>query len=351
MALNPGRATNEPLNYFAFGVQSAINVDATVFYFTKHLSGSGFETQSDFKAERVGGAGREIGLIYKNMVKADGSLITYAWPDGAARLLTIALGTDASQSYLASPGNGAPSQYLSKHYIWSGGATLPYLTMDQTWADESERTTNCQLTELKIEGESGLPIKLTAPFISGGTPHQATVALAPVREGGQPLMFPNASAALEVFSEGTGALGKGSTSELTKFNIDVKNALDESIQTLALNRTDVVWETVDFNLDGTVKYTDKNIWNQVNYQGGSQVQVNLATGNFTFFTRSPSDASMCLLIKVPIAVFGDVKVNRLDPDGKTMMMDFTALTQGGPTAALYVEATTRATASYTLSTT
>lgn len=348
MALGPGKATNEPLNYFAFGVQSAINVDATTFYFTKHLSGTGFETQSDFKAERIGGAGREVGLIYKNMIKADGSLVTYCWPDGTARLFYAALGLDASQAVL----NIGGASELTKHYIVSGGATLPYLTVDQTWADETERTSNVQLTELKLEGEQGLATKITAPFISGGTPHVQAAALSPTRETGQPFMYPNASAALQVFAEPVvGTIIKASTNELTKFAMTIKNTLDESIQTTALNRTDVVWETTDFNLDGTVKYTDNKIWNQVNYFGGSQVSIQLATGNFHFFARQSSEPSQSMHVYMPIVVFGDVKVNRLDPDGKTMYLDFSALTQGGPTWSVVAEMVTKATASYALSST
>lgn len=348
MPLGPGRPTNEPLNYFAFAVQPAVNVEGTSFYFTKHLSGSGFDTTSEFKAERIGGAGREVGLIYKTMIKADGSLVTYGWPDGTGRLLAAALGTDETTVLVAT---SSAANELVKHHITSGGATLPYLTMDQTWADETERTTNCVITELKIEGTEGAPIKFTAPFISGGSPRVQAAELTPTRESGTPFMYPGASATVQVFSGAPGAQGKATSSELEKFALTIKNTVDEGIQTLALNRTDVVWETVDFNLDGTLKYTDKNIWNQVNYYGGSQVSISLATGTFDFFAAQSSSASQSLRLSVPIAVFGSVKVNRLDPDGKTMLLDFTALTQGGPTVAVYADVVTRATGLYTSATT
>lgn len=348
MALGPGRATNEPANYFAFAVQSAVNVEGTSFYFTKHLSGTGFDTTSEFKAERVGGAGREVGLIYKTMIKADGSLVTYGWPDGTGRLMAAALGTDETSVLVAT---SSAANELVKHHIVPGSATLPYLTMDQTWADETERTTNCQFTEVKVEGQEGQPVKFTAPFISGGSPRVMAAELTPTRESGTPFMYPNASAAVQVFSGAAGAQGKATSSELSKFAFTIKNTLDEGIQTLALNRTDAVWETVDFNLDGTLKYTDRNIWNQVNYYGGSQVSIQLATGSFDFFSAQSSSASQSFRLSVPILVFGSVKVNRLDPDGKTMWLDFTALTQGGPTVACYADVVTRATGAYTSATT
>lgn len=348
MSLGPGRPTNEPNNYFAFGVQSAVNVEATTFYHTKHLSGTGFDVQSEFKAERIGGAGREVGLIYKTMIKADGSIVTYGWPDGTGRLLALALGEDETSVLVAT---SVATEELVRHRLSSGSATLPYFTADQTWADETERTTNCVVTELKVEGQEGQPIKFTAPFISGGSPVVRAAALTPSRESGTPFMYPGASAAVQVFSGAPGAAGRATSSELEKFAFTIKNTVDEGIQTLALNRTDVVWETVDFNLDGTLKYTDRNIWNQVNYFGASQVSIQLATGTFDFYAAQSSSPSQSIHLFTPILVFGSVKVNRLDPDGKTMLLDFTALTQGGPTDAVICDVVTRATGLYTSSTT
>ena len=350
MPLPPGKPTNEPANYFAFGRQASINTEATVFYFTKHLSGTGFDVQTDFKAERIGGGGREVGLIYKTMVKADGSLVTYGWPDGVARMFTAALGTD-NVSILATTGTGAT--VVAKHVITPGAPTLPYLTMEQNYADETERTFNCLVSELKVEGMQGQPVKFTMPFISGGTVEAvAPRTVSPARETGTPFMYPGASAALEVvaqeYSEG---VGKPTTSELTKFAFTIKNTLDESIQTLALTRTDAVWENVDFNLDGTIKYVDRKMWNAVNYFGGSNVSISLATAQFTFFAVQSSSATYSMGLRVPILVIGSSKVNRLDPDGKTMYMDFSGLTQAGPTSAVIAEITTGATAAYTLSTT
>jgi hypothetical protein len=339
MPLGPGKATNEPANYFAFGVQGNINEEATTFFYTKHLNGTGFDVATEFKAERVGGGGREVGLVYKNMVKSDGSLVTYAYPEAAGRLLSAALGKDTIATAFGSMG---------KHTIVSGSATtLPYLTVSQKWADEQEQATNVQLTELKIEGSQGLPIKMTAPFISGGsvTVQPASEGLAK-REAGTPFMYPGASAVVEMNS----SVLKATSSELTKFNMTIKNTLDETIQTLALNRTDVVWETADYNLDGTVKYTDKNFWNQVNYFGGTQVSISLATGNFHFYAAQPFSPTGSIHLQMPNVTFGSVKVNRLDPDGKTMFLDFTGLTTAQTaTNSIIAEVVASATGVYTAS--
>ena len=203
-------------------------------------------------------AAAKSALIYKSMIKADGSLISYGWPDGMGRMFAIALGEDETTVLVAT--SSAESE-LVNHRIVSGQATLPYFTAEQNWADETERTTNCLAAELKIEGSQGARRSSSrVPFISGGSPHACkAAALSPVREAGTPFMYPGASVAVQVFSGAPGAQGKATSSELMKFAVTIKNTFDESIQTTALNRTDVVWETVDFNIDGTLKYTDRNI--------------------------------------------------------------------------------------------
>jgi hypothetical protein len=353
-----GRSTSEITNYFAFGVQEAKDVAATTFYFTKHLNGTGFDVENDVSAERVGGSGKEIGLVYKTAVKADGSVVTYAWPDGFARMLATALGSDVP-SQLHAPASAA-SQVLSVHYISpTSGATLPYLTMNQQWADETEQVTNCLWSSLKIEGAAGKPVKVTGQFISGGTPQVKTSALSPVvRESGAPLMVPGGSALF--VANGGGGL-ESESFQITKFNVEIKNALDDAIRTLSLFREDVVWNVADHNLDGTIKYVNKNIWNEVHYGGGTQVPVPVPTGSFTFFSAQPgvqysagSEAvygSMSALVSLPLVVVANAKVNRLDPDGKTMYLDFTAYTVSNATNSIWAKIVSGATQSYTLPTT
>jgi hypothetical protein len=339
----PGRVTNDPSNYFALGVQGAKDQEAGTFYFFKHLNGSGFDTTQEVSREREGGGGKEIALGYKTMVKPDGQVVAYARPDAAGRLLTYALGAD-TPSFIATVAAGV---FLVNHLIQSGvNASLPYLTADQAWADMVERSTNNIVTDLSIEGEAGRPLKLTAQFISGGSVHVATVALTPARETSAPLMYPGASVSLAV----TGGADAGATSiEMTKFKIDIKNGVDDTIQTTGLNREDVIWETADYTLDGTLKYTDKAIWSEVYYGGGvgSQVQVGIATASFNFYTLLGQGASNSLQMNMPLLQVSALKVNRLDPDGKTMFLDFTAGTIKGASPSLFANVVTGATASYT----
>lgn len=341
-AEGPGRSTSELSNYIAWGVQSAKNVEATTFYFSKHMNGSGYDAENETSQERVGGSGKEIGLVYKTAVKADGSVITYGWPDGFARLLAVSLGADAVTAVPASGGSQLTSHLITP----TTGGTLPYLTVDQNWADETERVTNCLISDLKIEGEAGKPVKLTAQFISGGTPYVRGSAIAPVvRESGTPLMIPGASALWSVSAE---SLSGVESAEVTKWSVEVKNTLDDAIRTLSLFREDVVWNMIDFNFDCTIKYVNRESWNVVHYGGGTQVPVAVPTGAFSFYSgQQSSNGSLSAYLAMPFLEVGNVKVNRLDPDGKTMYLDFTAFGVANATYSLYGKLVTNATQVYT----
>lgn len=337
----PGRSTSELSNYFAFGVQSAKDVEATTFYFTKHLNGTGFDVENETSNERIGGSGKEIGLVYKTAVKADGACVTYGWPDGFARLLTAALGADT-----VTPAGASGASQITSHLITpTTGGTLPYLTIDQNWADETERVTNNLISDLKIEGEASKPVKLTAQFISGGTPYVRNAAISPVvREAGIPLMIPGASANWSV--EGGGPSNSPAESnQITKWSIEIKNTLDDAIRTLSLFREDVVWNMVDFNFDVTVKYVNKESWQEVHYGGGTQVPIAVPTGSFSFYSAQ-QNASLSAYLAMPFLEVGNAKVNRLDPDGKTMYLDFTAFGIANATYSVFGKIVTNATQTY-----
>lgn len=330
----PGRSTAELQNYFAMGVQGAKDQDAGTFYYFKHQSGTGFDTTPEVSSEREGGAGREISLNYKTLVHADGQVIAYARPDAAARLLTWALGMDTPSVIVASTAIGP----LVRHTIIPG-TQLPYLTADQGYSDEVERTTNCLVSDLSIEGEAGRPVKFTAQFVSGGSPHIATTFLTPVREAGDPLMYPGASAWMTA--------GGASSIELTKFRVGIRNGIDDGIQTTGINREDLVWLTADFSVDGTLKYENNDVWDAINYGGGTQVPVAIATGTFQFFTpHIPSGGSQNMLIGMPLVQYTAVRLNRLDPDGRTMYLDFTGMTVKGATNSIFAQIVSAATSAY-----
>lgn len=346
MSLPAGRVTNDPTNYLAIGTQSAKDTDASNFYFLKQLDGSGFDVAVDYSSERVGGSGREIGLRYRTKVTADGQYVAYAQADFAGRVLAAALWQD---TVVAGPSQGVGNAYYSTHSINSGASQPLYQTVEQGWADEVERTANCIISDLKIEGEAGKPVKFTVQFVSGGTPHTQGAALTPVREPAFPFMIPGGSAAITATGNLTNGVGATSL-QLTKWSVDIKNAVDDSIQTVALNREDVLVLTEDFDVDGTFKYINNAFYNAVEYGGGSQIPTGFAvSGAFNFSTTTPSSQS--LSIACPYVEFTALKVNRLDPDGKTTYVDFTASTRNIGSQAVQCTVVSGASTSYALSTT
>lgn len=320
------RASNEPTNYFAVGVQPAKDTEATVFFFHKHLDGTGFDVEEDIQSVREGGDGQEVGFNYKQMVKADGNVTHIARVGAAGRTLSACLGVDTVASAAAG----------QTHTI-TPAPTLPYLTVEQYHSDQVERVTNVNFTGVTIEGEAGKPIQITAPFISGGSNYSRDVAsiMTAARETNRPFFYPRASVAID---------GSGNTT-VTKFKVEVKRGVDDGIQTVGLNREDVVPQNFDVDLDMTLKYESKTFHDKIKYGGGTQVPIDLATGAFSFYTQV---GSQYLRVALPLVEYTGAKVNKLDPDGKTVYLDVTAMTVKNATHAIWCEVrdTVNATAGY-----
>lgn len=334
----PGFPTNDPNNYIAMGKQAALDTDATTFHFFKHLDGSGFDVDPDIERVREGGDGQFVALSYKTMVKADGQVVAFDRPNTGARLWHGVLGGDSIASA------AVPS--LARHTAFPV-ASLPYYTLEQRYADVIERNLNCQITGLTVEGEAGKPWRLTANFLGGGTVTFRDVAstLTPTRESGKPYFYPNGS---YIFDGGASY-----AREVTKWKVEVTRGVDDGIQTTGLNRADLVPLNFDVNVDATVKYTSKAFYQKVIYNGGSSVPVENPTGAIDFAqiqmspVTSTANASGVGRIVVPLLEWVDAKVNKLDPDGKTMYVDYVGMNiQGSGTYAIYAQHDNNDTSAY-----
>jgi hypothetical protein len=173
-----------------------------------------------------------------------------------------------------------------------------------------------------VEGEAGRPLKITQSMIGGGTPYRrnaAASALVPTRETGQPFFFPG----------GSYIINGAANTKITKFKAEVNRNLDTEIRTTQLFREDVVGLTFDSNLSFTLKYEDKTIYDLVHYLSGTTISPNalgLATGAFTAYSEFGTGTTQRFFeIGFPLVEFTGAKVNRLDPDGKTMYLDVTAM--------------------------
>ncbi len=316
------QVTNNPANYLAVGKQAAKDTEATTFYFLKQLNGSGFQVGWNTVSEREGGDGQEVGLRYKDMIKADGALNAngrYGW---LGRIFAWALGGET----VASAAAGSTSIQIHTAFMQ---ASAPYLTIEQRYADEVERADNCLINTLTITGQAGRPFKVDAQFMVGGTVFQRDTAsaLTPVREVNRPFFYPYGSYIFDGFASYAG--------KVTKFKIEVQRHIDDTIQTVGLNKEDVAPLNFDVAFDATIKYETRDFYQKVAYISGSQVQPDFATGSFQLNALTTGAAipgpynpgvatGYVFCVNLPLLQYDDAKVNKLDPDGKTMYLDVVA---------------------------
>lgn len=307
----PGRPTNEPSNYWAFGFQSAKDVAATTFQFLRHLDGTANETDETIESVHEGGDGQEVGLRYKTAIAMDGQAVANARPEVGLRLAVACLGADQATGpqSLATGASG-----LVNTHIAVPTSAPAYLTIEQYWADEIERVTNCQITQLDIEWEAGRPLKLTPQFVGGGSVVQrdSASALTPTRETGAPFFYPGASVVLD---------GAANT-KITKGKISITRTVDDQIRTTGLNREDVVGLNFDTSIDLTLKYEDRTLYQKAHFTGGSQIPFDLATSAFRL-TSYLGAGTAIRHFEFGMNAFHitGARVNKLDPDGKTMYLD------------------------------
>jgi hypothetical protein len=309
----PGRATNDPSNYIAIGRQSAKDTEATTFYFLKHLDGSGFTPEPEVESLREGGDGQEVGVRWRKLVKADGQLVALARTEFTGNILAGVLGAQALTATAAGP--------LADITI-SPAATLPYHTVDQAWADEQERNTNVVIGNVDIEFEAGMPLRITAGMVGGGTAYRPTQLLSPTRETVRPFLYPGASI----------VIAGASSAKVTKGKISIKRGLDDTIQTTGLSREDVVPLNQDYDVDLTLKYEDAVLYRRAHYGGGTTIARDLATIGLELFTQQGSHS---LRLALPMLEIVGAQVNRLDPDGKTIFADVAAQTVKSATSPMF----------------
>ena len=328
-----GRSTNEPQNYIAFGVQADQTTEATTFNFLRHLDGSGAEIDEQVESVREGGDGQEVGLRYKTAITFDGSMVCNARPEISARMAALAFGADTAG---ALPGSASVASGIANQHIAVPTATLKYATVDQYWGDVVERGIGAQFTSFTAEFEQGRPIKETYEFMTGGSSYRRAVAsaLTPVRETGQPFMYPGASVVLN------GDAASGVNTKMTKGKFTLNRNLDGDIRTTGLNREDVVGQTMDTQFECTVKYESASTWyDPIHYDvGGTQIPFDLATGSVKMTSVFGAGTQYREKeIGINMLDWTQARVNKLDPEGKTMYIDLVGQGRKSATYQMYVK--------------
>lgn len=305
-------STSDPRNYMAIGQQSAKGTEATTFTFIKYNAESGFEVEQEFEVEAEGGDGQNEGLAYKTFVKADPALAANVRPELFTKLSAWIMG-----SQIAPPSVAAAT--LATH-VFTPNATIPWLTVEQAFmgGNSIDRVTDSLMKKLTIEGEAGKPWRMSAEFVGGGTVYGrngAASALTATYEANGPYMY-----------AGGAYLIDGATRlDIEKFTFSFEREIDDSLFTVSPFRYSAVPLKQSVSLDATFVAEDDDLYQKVKYgaAGGTVIPVNLSTGSFQ--AQSIGGSSQMAQINVPLLYHVDAKLNRLDPDARTVHVDLISM--------------------------
>lgn len=311
-------SSSDPANYFAVGQQSARGTEASSFKFWKYGEGTGFEIDSDHESEFEGGDGQAQGLHYKTAIKADPQLTGNARPDFFTHVSAFVMG-----SQIAPPSVGATD--LASH-VFVPNATVPYLTVEQRWraGNSIDRVTDTIVKAVEIKGEANKPWRITAEMVSGATVYLrngAASALTAAFESNPPFMY-----------AGGAYLIDGATSlDITNFTYKFERGVDDDLYTLSPYRRAVVPLNYAVSLDFQVIVENANLYEKVvaGAAGATQIPVALPTGAFR--AQSIAGSSQMAQIDIPLLNYVGAKVNRIEPDGKTVLLDVVAMGVKGAT--------------------
>lgn len=309
-----GYSSNDPRNYVAVARQVDANTEAPAgsFKFLKYLGNTGIDIDQQVNSVYEGGDGQDQGLHYKQRINPNGQVVVYARPDQWTFLSAYAMGSGAAVPSVAAGG-------LASH-VYTPNATIPFLTYEQAWGggNRIDRALSCILTGFQVDGEAEQPWQLTVPLIGGGTAYYrdgSASALSPVVESGDPAMF-----------AGGAYLIDGATSlDVRRFSLNFTRNVDDSLYTTAPYRRKIVPLTRSLSLDLQVIWQDQAYYQNILYggAGGSQVPFSLATG--AFHAERILGSSQYMAIDVPNLRYTGVQVNRLEPDGQTVVLDISAM--------------------------
>lgn len=305
-----GFSSADPRNYLAVGRQSATSTEATEFKFLKYLGDSGFNVELEAESVFEGGDGQDQGLHYRSQTRADGQAVAYARPDMFAFLSAWALGSGVT------PPSVAEAEVAS--HIYTPNATVPRLTVEQAWGggNQIDRVSDAVITGFQVEGEAGQPWQITTPFVGGATPYYrdgAASALTAVLESGDPALY----------AGGAYLINGATTLDIRSFSYNFERQVDEDLFTTETFRRKVVELTRTVSVDFQLIWQDQSLYKDIVYGGGSVVPETLATG--AFHAERQLTASQLIAIDVPNLRFTALDVNRLEPDGETVVLDVSAM--------------------------
>lgn len=313
----------DPNAFLAIGMQSALGtpqVTAAKLRYIKYLSGNNLTPEQDIVFLREGGDGLDWGSSYQRQVKGSGNLVMNARPEAVGAVFQ-ALPGGATWSGASTP---------ATHIFHSGHASFPYLTVVAQHPGSliPHLFADTRLTSLSIEGNSGEPWRISAPFTSI-TPGASFAALTPTYG------LPGTGVdAYFMFAGGSYVVDGAADTKLMSFKIDYSLGVDE-LQAQGPGLDDITIMNRDLNIEFTRRVEDATLWKKIYYEGGVAPSISVATGSFRAVSAFDAGANLRQLdINCPLIAYNSAPFTDLDPDGQTVMMTVSGKVLKGATHAL-----------------
>jgi hypothetical protein len=316
----------DPNAFCGLGMQSALGspqLTAGKLRYAKYMSGTGYNPEQAVVNMREGGDGLDWGFTYKQTIKGAGQLVAAIRPEFAPQLFQLIPG-GATWDAASGPANhtfhtGHASHPKGTLFLQHPGSLIPHFLSD------------VQFTGLTIEGNTGEPWKLTAPFIAANL-GATFAALTPTYYGDAPLLYHN-------LSPSGGYLIDGATDLTIKaFTIGLALGVDE-LYAQTIDPDDVVVMNRDLTFSFTRRVENATLWRKAMMGGGFSPTQSVATGSFQAITMYGAGVSNRYLnINAPLISYDSAVISDLDPDGKTVEETYSGKILKGATAGLILTA-------------
>jgi len=316
----------DPNGFVALGMQSALGtpqVTPAKLRFAKYLSGTTAPTPAlEVVYEREGGDGLDVGFAYKKTEKVPGTLVVNLRPEIAGQLFQLVPG-GATWDGASGPAN------ITFH---TGHASHPKGTMliQHPGSLIAQMLSDVQFTGLTIEGNSGEPWKITAPY-NAAQYGASFAAVTPTLYGDAPILFHN-------LAPSGGYLVDGATdTKISHFKFDIALNVEE-LYAQSIDADDIVVMSRDTTFEFTRRIENSTLWQKVAYGAGVAPTTSVATGSFQAIAMygAAGVANRYVNINAPLVAYDTVTIDDLDPDGKTVYETYSGRVLKGATTALII---------------
>lgn len=303
-------------------MQSALGTPQTTagkLRYAKHMSGTGYNPVPEVVNLREGGDGLDWGFSYKRTIKGGGQLVAAIRPEFAPQLFQLIPGgatwDGASGPAFHTFHTGHASHPKGSLFLQHPGSLLPHNLSD------------VQFTGLTIEGNTGEPWKITAPFVAAALGATFT-ALTPTYYGDAPFLFHG-------LAPSGGYLVDGAT-DLTVNGFTIGLGLGvEELYAQTIDPDDIVVQNRDLTFSFTRRVENATLWKKVAMGGGNQPTTSVATGSFQAIAMyGAGAAARYMSANAPLISYDLVDITDLDPDGKTVYETYSGKILKGATSAL-----------------